>query len=1339
MKKTCLTCSNFSNCKHLGKSANFVCNAYKKQEARQSNYVKNLFGSSDFVQSSSTGLMLPKSSDGHKYDELKLVAMLDEVLNPDINVPRDLKVDDRDLPEFPNFFEFSTSKTGLNIVPFARQLFLAASLFCEICPRCSNPKYIHDIEAIPVDYPTMDIQEHIQFLHLGVCPKCKATRRELVKNKEVNFYNELAACIGQRGGKSILVSILSAYVTHRYLKLQKPTEVLGLLNNTTLTGTFVALTYQGASELLWAPYRDLLAESPWFCVAFDTNITMASGETKQIRQIEVGDYVETFTGKQKVLNVFDNGVKECFSVSIDNGTYIEGTKEHLIRVLSSDGDSLIWKQIGCLTENDYVVVEQEITHGLKIDERKKLSRVLSVSSVGKKQVFDLEVANTHNYFANGINVHNCEYHKLLDHYSEKYDETIYKNEDTFLHYKHRGILFYPSGPNKRTLRGRCLTGSTLINTSSGFIQLDELVTHRGQHPICNTYVDTPNGTRKVSHTFKDKSPTILIQTRNGFSVEGTPEHPMLVITRNLKYVWKPLDQLVVGDFIVSKTKYNTPMYGNNDINLDIATLLGYHVANGYGNEISSDNVKVVKRLFATFKRVTGCYPTSYGKSKERAETHYLKTGKNGEGKSFIRDYFEPLGYTSTNSSNKHIPFSIRTAPKEILHSFLEAYFECDSGINGGSSKNGAPSEIEVGSASEQLATQLHTILFHNYNILGRLVKKVWYDRLNKKTGVFNAKRVYWSITITGGDAYRFIQTFKRAKVQKYAHRIKKVADGYCSDRRNIPYIREFLWNTFENARLSDESGKRLRRLVLSDGSLLLNKVKPRCFDRVRNSSTSFSNSPEFLIYEDEWDELLPIIKKIDESKYTLLRKFLKLRAHYEEVVSIKHCNKEKIVYDITVPDGHAFTANCLSSHNTRLLSAIDEIGWFSQNDDSVKISADEIYTALDRSLLTVRSAARNLLKSGFNNIPTGYAFNISSPSHALDKIMSLVKTHRNSRSVFTVHLPTWKFNPNIKKSDLKKEYLADPVKAERDYGANPPLVDSPFIENQEMVDSIFTTHKNRITCQNIHKKNKQGKLMRAAKIVNLSKPSHIPPSILAIDAGYSNNSFALVVGHRSSIDNKRIVFDTIIEVMPVKGKITLNHNRIFTNIIHPLIDALNVQVLLADRWNSLFLLHKVEEDYGISAQQYSMKYDDFFLVKSYMEGGRISVPKTELPKESILNMDMGNYPHLFDGKPLSHFYLQCLTVQDTGRTIDKGKELTDDLFRAFSLAAVHLIDEEFCSKYLKTAKVNRNAGIGALGLRSGGDVGGSLGTISSSTGQGIIASSGSISGGTSTSVFVRNR
>lgn len=1092
--------------------------------------------------------------------------------------PKDLKIDDGDFPQAKNIFQWVTDDnfSGTNDRPFLEQLVWCVRLLSEYCPHCTDMEWLlhtHDVNDSYIMF-----ESKVRMLEYGICPCCHARKSSMYRKGDLNFYQELAVRAGQRAGKSLTVgSTLVPYITHRFLKLQKPPAAFGLSNNTTFIGTLVAINYAQAKEALWDYYFNAVGESRWF----------------------------------------------------------QG------------------------------------------------------------------------------------YHTMLKHYESKYGESLMKLNDTFSAYRVRNILIYPAGPDKRALRGRCLVGSTMVNTNHGFVSFKELVKHKGQVPVRNMTIDSHVGNVKVSHTYKTKSKTIKITTRNGFSVEGTPEHPMLVLTPELTYKWVRLDEMQEGDWIVSKTKHNRPMFGKAEISKELATITGYHVANGYRNEISSDDPAVIKRLYRTFKKLTGGTPTSYGSEPGiRAATHYLST--NGKG-IFVRDYLEPVGYTAKKSNGKEIPFAIRTAPKNILHEFLEAYFECDSGINGGSctsSTSNAPSEIEVGSASKKLATQLHVILLQAYGIVGRLHRSEWFDKLDRSTGRFDAKRVHWTVTITGHDAYRFLQCFKRAKVQKYADRFKDLPKGYCSDRRSIPHVRQFLWDLYEDARLTDNSGKRLRRMVCEDGEVILNTLKPKCVQHLRSGfakTDSSSACAEYFIYEENWEQLLPLLQRLNSKKTEALKEFLSNEAHYEEVVSVKTKCSKKTVYDVTVPKSHAFTANGLTSHNTRYIYSIDEIGWFDSEKDSkkVKVSAHAIYDALDRSLGTIRNAAYKTLRMGFDNIPNAYALNVSSPSMLSDKICELTK-NQNSRTILAIVKPTWEINPDFPRDSevIVDAYTKDPLGAERDWGANPPLISNPFLSNHTYIMNTVEKSKKKNPFDIIYKNKNSataGSSFRWAELASFKESD--TPTLVGIDAGHVNNSFAAASMFK---DGDYFVVDSLIEAAPIPG-FPLNYNRMYEKILKPMIVFRNARGLLADRWNSIKLLDDAEEELGIQKKQYSLKYKDLWYVKNAIEGGKVLLPRTRrkgITMAEIIGAE-GEYPLCYENCPVEHALFQMATVRDTGTQVLKGDNVTDDLFRAICIAMFGLTCGEFdavLERPVETTVTKGGIAVGAFGSGGGRQLGSGSGS-----------------------------
>lgn len=726
MDENCLNCKRYSKCSYQNKSRNYKCKNYKGQSIDTSLNLSDLFSATNVIPdsvedklsrksnlvSAKSNLILPNSNSQLKKAQSDVESMFEEVLANKSPFPKDIKINDQELPEFKNFYDYFFHPTyGLKLIefePFSRQMWIGIKLFADYCPRCTTKymksNYMESIDNVPVNQKSRDFVEHVQLLEYGVCPRCKRGRSEFIKKGKLNLYFEFAGCIGQRAGKSITFSFLESYRTTKYLKMQKPSEVLTGLPNVTLTSTYTATDFRTANETLWKPLIDIIGESIWF----------------------------------------------------------------------------------------------------------------------------------------------KDYHAMLTNYQNRYSEEIFRIMDSFILYSHRKMFMYAAAPNQRNLRGR-----------------------------------------------------------------------------------------------------------------------------------------------------------------------------------------------------------------------------------------------------------------------------------------------------------------------------------------------------------------------------------------------------------------------------------------------------------------------------TRMGSAIDELGHFDAAQESaskIRISADGIYNALKRSQRTVKSAVVSLVKQGYNNVTPNLSINISSPVSQFDKIMTLVKQNKESREILAVHLPTWEYNPKEPRSNFEDEFRTDPAGSERDYGANPPMTDSPFMSHIGMITDCFIRPKNQIIYEYKYKDVKGQDLLAQYAQINVNTNRDIPPSVLALDAGLTNNSFSIAVGHREGVN---VVFDAIMEIAPELGKSRLAYAAIFKFTIADIIRKLNVKAIFADRWNSVMLLDTCREDYNIIAEQYSVKYKDFIAFKSYMEGHRVLFPKLEIPIEDILNNSYKNYPHELKYKPCAHLALQCLTVSDTGKTITKGTNRTDDIFRAVVLAGKYLLDDEWVKENLKTSEKKKSGG-GLAAMANGMQVGTAL-------------------------------
>ena len=127
------------------------------------------------------------------------------------------------------------------------------------------------------------------------------------------------------------------------------------------------------------------------CFVGETLIETSEGK-KRIDEIKVGDFVHTRKGLKKVLNVWDNGIKNVRKYTM-NGKVVECTDNHLIFTKNRG----FVKAFELNEEDKFLMFENNnVENSFVSDEKTRLEKV-----------FDLEIEDEHEYFANEILVHNC--------------------------------------------------------------------------------------------------------------------------------------------------------------------------------------------------------------------------------------------------------------------------------------------------------------------------------------------------------------------------------------------------------------------------------------------------------------------------------------------------------------------------------------------------------------------------------------------------------------------------------------------------------------------------------------------------------------------------------------------------------------------------------------------------------------------------------------------------------------------------------------------------------------------------------------------------------------------
>ena len=143
------------------------------------------------------------------------------------------------------------------------------------------------------------------------------------------------------------------------------------------------------------------------CVTGDTQLSVIdSGQARmtQIKDIKEGEKVLTYdeaTGKfvpQMVEKLLEKGTQPVFELETSTGKKIRTTSEHpyLTRVLGirQEGINNLWIKV------------KNLKPGQKIMTIDGFEEIKSIEKLGREEVFDIQIANTHNFVGNGIVAHN---------------------------------------------------------------------------------------------------------------------------------------------------------------------------------------------------------------------------------------------------------------------------------------------------------------------------------------------------------------------------------------------------------------------------------------------------------------------------------------------------------------------------------------------------------------------------------------------------------------------------------------------------------------------------------------------------------------------------------------------------------------------------------------------------------------------------------------------------------------------------------------------------------------------------------------------------------------------
>ncbi len=444
--------------------------------------------------------------------------------------------------------------------------------------------------------------------------------------------------------------------------------------------------------------------------------------------------------------------------------------------------------------------------------------------------------------------------------------------------------------------GKCVTRDTLIQTSKGLIAIDDVPKYFSVNSD-NTVdgmnivtLDPKTGQLKLapaSHWYTlGEQETFSIKTDSGLTIEGTPEHPIVVVDKETgHFLFKKLSDVDEEDWCVAGSGTNIFGSYTKIPSADAAYLLGVLVGDGCltvkGRVIlSTADKEILNRVQHISKNVFG---EQFSKTSLRPYDYELR---NIKAKKTLMSW----GISETYARHKYVPEWVRFSPKDYASQFLRGLFDTDGTVE----KSGS---VSFSSASKDLVTEVQLMLL-NFGIVARSYKR---------TKIYNNQLQHYIVIY--GDFVEKFQSEIGFSVERKRARLAAV----CSKQRNtnvnvIPYQNVLVQKVWKETVATTE--QKLDREFYNE---LLYKNTYRYISGERMPSQKGMS-----IFLGGVSQLSPYISNMPEVAH--LKNISSGKFFFTKINSISK-GKAK-VYDLTVPVTHNFLANGFINHNTLLARAV---------------------------------------------------------------------------------------------------------------------------------------------------------------------------------------------------------------------------------------------------------------------------------------------------------------------------------------------------------------------------------------------------------------------------------
>ncbi len=449
----------------------------------------------------------------------------------------------------------------------------------------------------------------------------------------------------------------------------------------------------------------------------------------------------------------------------------------------------------------------------------------------------------------------------------------------------------------------CVAGSSLINYENGIATISELDGIE-EGTLIKTDISPSPIKRWIDN---GKMKTLIVETKEGYKLEGSFNQNIRIIDKNGNYVWRRLDTLQTDDWIAIQRK-NRLFGKNSTINFEFqhkegtrrfnefkfpntlteeyGYLLGLLIGDGlctsrngiqicvWEDEMKNSVQNLYEQLFGDKGKIFGHW------------AHYCGVE--------LREFLYTLGLDYSRSWEKSVPNSIFKAQKSVIASFIRGLFDTDGTIRK-TGRNLNSIEITLTSTSKQLIEETQQLLL-NFGIISS-IQEVGARGLKSEIDgrIVESKRIRYHLRIKGTNS---ITAFKKEINFGLTRKSRVLNSVDFSNKRNLWRIPnqksrlKRLWDKLSPKEHQEDKAK-IGRLLRSQSYKGTKEL-------------TYTKLVEFLdCYKNRFD---------DDPDFEYLKSYYILNHYYSELKSITE--NENHVYDFEVPGVHSFTANGFICHNS---------------------------------------------------------------------------------------------------------------------------------------------------------------------------------------------------------------------------------------------------------------------------------------------------------------------------------------------------------------------------------------------------------------------------------------